>query len=580
MAIERIPISPPLRAAATHLAQTPREALRRRLRERSKDPWRVQEIEIPMHDGVVLAADLYAPAGGDPKPAIVVWTPYDKSNPDWVVRDARRYQHHGYAFVAVDCRGRGKSEGEFRAWVNDGKDGHDTVEWVAAQPWCDGAVGTTGASYSGWAQWATAFEHPSSLRCMISSVACGRFMEAMPFIGGCLHLWYPPWCYMLRHRITADTTDVDWDEVLWRLPVGAMADGLGIGGRTWLDLMEHECLDEFWRSLRFDGRYGEIDVPVLHVTGWWDYSDAPATLHHYLQAAQDAPVRQRLIVGPWSHVGSVYPDDRYDGVVHGPHAALDLEAAHLRFFDHHLRGGSDDEAAEPGALFFITGANVWHSAERWPLASTEEPWHLDAAGADGALSSAPPAEPSTVAYIYDPDDPVRPAIDFALDEMEPPLDQTERESRDDVVTFTSLPLTAPLLICGIPRLELLATTDGDDTDWHVKLTQVDGDERSLQFASGRLRASYANDLGAPAPVKPGEARRYEIALDACTHELQAGHRLRLSVTSSDFPWFARNPNRFSSLSEPVDPRLATNTVLCGPGASRLLLPVSAVSEPA
>ncbi len=571
-------MSSPERAGASDSMQTPRESVRRLLRERAEDPWRVHEIEIPMRDGVMLAADLYAPAGGDPAPAIVLWTPYDKSDSIAVAPMARRYQREGYAFVAVDCRGRGKSEGEFRAWVNDGGDGYDTVQWVAAQSWCDGAVGTTGASYCGWAQWATAMKKPPSLRCMVSSVACGHFMEAMPSIGGCPHLWYPHWCYALRHRIMADVADVDWNEVLWRLPVGAMIDGLQVGGRTWLDLIEHDRLDDFWRALRFDGRYSEIEVPVLHVTGWWDYSDAPASFHHYLEAVSGSSARQRLIVGPWSHEGACYPDDRYDGVVHGPEAVLDMDAVHLRFFESHLRGGSS-EAAEPGALFFITGANVWRAAERWPLPGTQQPWHLDAADEDEGLRPTPPDERSTIAYVYDPDDPVRTAVDFALDELEVRLDQTECEHRADVLTFTSAPLSEPLLICGIPRLELLAATDGDDTDWHVKLTEVDADGRSMRFTAGRLRASCADDLATPTPVKPGEARRYEIALDACTHELQPGHRLRLSVTSSDFPWFARNPNRFARLSEPVAPRPATSTVFCGSDASRLLLPVPA-PEPA
>jgi putative CocE/NonD family hydrolase len=561
--------------AATDTAQTPREALRRDMRERIEDPWRVREIEIPMRDGVVLAADLYAPAGGGAAPAIVLWTPYDKGDPIQVASEGRRYQREGYAFVAVDCRGRGKSEGQFCAWVHDGEDGYDTVEWVASQPWCNGAVGTTGLSYCGWAQWATVFEHPPSLRCMVSSAAAGRFMEELPSIGGCFQLYYPWWCYLLRKRIMADLTSVDW-EVLWRLPVASIVEGLGIGGRTWQDILEHDRLDEFWRALRFDGRYGEVEVPVLHVAGWWDYEDARGAFHHYLQAVQDAPARQRLIVGPWSHVGTRFPDDRYQGVVFGPDAALDMDAIHLRFFDHHLRGGGETEDAEPDALFFVTGANVWGGAGRWPLPGTCHSWHLDATGGEGALLARPHEASSTVAYVYDPDDPVTTVVDFAVDELEPPLDQTIAEQRADVVTFTSAPLDEPLLICGIPRLELFAATDGDDTEWHVKLTEVDEHGRSIRFASGCLRASHAEDLAAPAPVTPGEVRRYEIELDACTHELRAGHRLRLAVTSSDFPWFARCLNYFGSIAEQTGPRVARNTIFCGgrQQGSRLLLPVA------
>lgn len=561
---------------------TPRERLRRRQRELLDDRAGVREVEIPMRDGVMLAADLYAPADGGPAPAIVMWTPYDKSDPIGVMQEAERYRRAGYVFVAVDCRGRGKSEGEFRAWVHDGRDGYDTVEWVASQAWCDEAVGTTGGSYCGWAQWATAFEHPPSLRCMISTAGGGRFMEAMPAVRGCLHLtWFPLWCYVLRHRVMANIAAVDWEEVLWRLPLTAMADGLGIGGQTWADMLEHDRLDEFWRSLRFDGRYGELDVPVLHISGWWDHTDAPASIHHYLQAVEHARAPQQLIVGPWSHAGTRFPDDRYDGVLYGPDAALDMDAIHMRFFDRHLRGmmakqTPEPEAIEPQALFFVTGANVWRSAERWPLPGTCETWHLDAADEHGALTRTSPTISSAASYVYDPNDPVRTAVDYTSgDLLEVPVEQTDTERRADVLTFTSSPLDRPLLICGVPSLEMFAATDGEDTDWHVKLTEVHADGRSMRFASGRVRASYADNLSAPSPVNPGEVRHYLIELDACTHEMQAGHRLRVLITSSDFPWFARNPNRFAGPRQPVDPRPARNTVACGNiHVSRLLLPVA------
>lgn len=198
---------------------------------------------------------------------------------------------------------------------------------------------------------------------------------------------------------------------------------------------------------------------------------------------------------------------------------------------------------------------------------------------DGGLRLAP-GLPSRVSYVYDLDDPVTTVVDFAVvDALEPPLHQTSVEQRTDVVTFTSQPLASALLVCGIPRVELFAATDGDDTDWHVKLTEVDPQGRSTRIAGGCVRASHAGDLGSPAPVAPGEVCRYDIELDACAHEFSVGVRVRVSITSSDFPWFARGLNRFGGICDLADSRQATNTIACGSPASRLLLPAAHGASP-
>src|SRR5438128_2356242 len=166
-------------------SRTPRQRFEDLVVRAAADPTPVFEVGIPMRDGVELAADIYLPVeSARPAPAIVQSTPYDKSNPLLFLSEARFFQNQGYAFVIHDVRGRGKSEGEWRAWVNDGRDGHDVVEWVAAQTWCNGNVGTTGISYMGWTQWATAAERPSHLKCMVSTSAAGRWQQEIPYTSG------------------------------------------------------------------------------------------------------------------------------------------------------------------------------------------------------------------------------------------------------------------------------------------------------------------------------------------------------------------------------------------------------------
>jgi putative CocE/NonD family hydrolase len=255
-----------------------------------------------MRDGIELAADIYLPDEKLlPVAAIVTLTPYDKRRAS-ISAEAQLYRERRYAFVSADVRGRGKSEGAWRAFVHDGRDGYDAIEWVAAQPWCDGNVGTTGLSYMGWTQWAAAAECPPHLKCMVSSSAAGRWQQEIPYTNGCFQLYFGWWVYRVRRRILEvdGVNQIDWDEVLRRLPIDAIGDFINPSGQTWRDLMDHDTLDDFWRAIRFDDRYQDIDVPCLHVTGWHDLEDLLGAVHHYegMMASSPARDQQRLIVGP------------------------------------------------------------------------------------------------------------------------------------------------------------------------------------------------------------------------------------------------------------------------------------------
>jgi uncharacterized protein len=539
------------------------------------------EVGIPMRDGLELAADVYLPAEEGPAPCVVEVTPYGKEN-SFCVSDAELLQRHGYAFVSVDVRGRGKSEGEWTAFVNDPDDCHDAVEWAAAQEWSTGKVGMTGLSYMGWTQWAAASRRPAHLACLVSTSAAGRWQQEIPYTNGAFQLYFAWWTYSTRRRI-AEGGDVDWERVLATLPYGDLGTFINGSGRSWEMFAEHDRLDETWQSVRFDDLYTQIDVPCLHVSGWYDLEDLLGAFHHYenMCAHSPAAANQYLLVGPWSHVGSRFPSDEYGGVDLGPDAALDMDAEHIRWFDHWLKENGSGTLDLPRVRLFEPGRNRWRHASRWPLATGSLTLFLGSGGGgEGDLLSEPGDRVATRSYRYDPLDPALTGIDVTGYPVEnPPLAQNTNEARADVLCFTSAPLDEDLVISGWAHLVLYGSSDCDDTEWHVKITDVDASGTSLKVTQGCLRAACRDSLTDLAPLTPGAITLFDIELWPTHHAFGAGHRIRVTVTSSDYPWFARSLNQFGLVSAQGDPKIATNTVACGGDyPSQVRLPVERVDE--
>jgi putative CocE/NonD family hydrolase len=343
-------------------------------------------------------------------------------------------------------------------------------------------------------------------------------------------------------------------------------------------MMDHDTLDEFWTALRFDDRYAHMDVPCLHVTGWFDLEDLLGAFHHYEGMVKSSPARdrQRLLVGPWSHVNARWPHSSYAGIEFGAEAAVEMDQVHLRWFDHWLKGVDNGVPADPPVRLFETGTNVWRDVDRWPLGEQEESLYLRFDGRDGHLTAEAPEADPVRSYRYDPDDPAPTQIDVRKYPIEDvPLDQGPVEARPDVIAYTSAELTEAFVVSGWPHLELYAASDCDDTDWHIKLTDVNPDGRSLKVTQGCLRSSYRDSLRHPSPLTPGAVHRFDVELWPVHHAFLPGHRLRVTVTSSDFPWFARSMNRFGPIATLGDPRIATNSVHhAAAHPSRIKLPVA------
>ncbi len=540
---------------------------------------RPAEMAVRTRDGVRLAADCYLPdeARTLPVPCVVRGTPYDKSAPG-VDYDAQFFRRNGYAYIVYDTRGRGKSEGHWRAHCADGEDGYDVIEWVADQPWSTGKVGTTGVSYSGWNQWAAAREHPPHLVCLSSFAAAGRWMQEVPYTNGVFQLYYLYWLMGTSGRIQPEWATIDPGELLYRLPIHEAALELGIVDQSWIDFLEHDTLDSFWQELRLDRDYPSLDIPCLHVAGWHDREDLLGAFHHYQSMVEVSPRRedQWLIVGPWPHSAVRHPLSEYGGVDFGPEAAMDMDQEVLRFCDFWLKGEVNGWDETPRVRLFETGTNRWRGEEVWPQASSQQTWYLNAVRSDRSLSRkiASDGEPTTT-FIYDPEDPVRVPGSLSFGAvLAPSLDEEYLLHREDVLVYTSEPLLEPVRVCGWPRLLLLGESDCPDTDWHIKLHDIWPSGRLIRVSGGCLRAACRSSLDYMVTLEPGTVYEFDIEMVPVTHAFLPGHRLGLSVTSSDFPWFARNLNRPGKILLQERPSVARNTVHHSQKhASRLILPI-------
>ena len=506
-------------------------------------------VQIPLRDGQALAGDVYLPARDGRWPAILILTPYDRRRYRATGRrepgQSRFFARDRYAWVTVDWRGYYGSEaaqaktrkagGEQR-----GEDGYDAVEWIAKQNWCVGRVGTWGASALGKAQFWAAAKRPPNLACIAPIVAAHGFSYAHHYSGGVLK----------KAHVERKTK-------------------IGFPGVEPL-VKAHPTYDAPWRRAERGTGFSRIDLPVLMIGGWYD-SDTEGvldTFHALLtKAGPRAREHLRLLVGPWTHVGATM-SRRQQGQLQFPEAEGAAHAAGERFFDYWLREQRDNGWAEqPRVSYFLMGASQWLPAESWPPPALQtRPLYLRA---DKTLSPDPPGEPAAgSAFRYDPRDP-SPTVggmnlpsgwgDRAL--ADGPMDQRRLvEGRGDCLVFTTAPLDRDLSLIGQATVELHLSSDRKDTDVAVRLCDVYPDGRSMLLTDGIQRMRYREGLSRPAFMAPGEVYPVSVRLVPTAHRFLRGHRIRLVITSSHYPRFARNPNTGQHWFDAESALVATNTV--------------------
>jgi putative CocE/NonD family hydrolase len=542
-----------------------------------------RDVAVPMRDGVVLTADVYRPAGGGPVPAILNRTPYDRSSPliQLAAVEPERVVSAGFALVCQDVRGRYASEGEFYTFHSDVQDTFDSVEWTAAQGWCNGDVAMAGRSYAAAVQWLGAAEQPPHLRAISPIVTGSDFYNGWIYEGGAFQFGFNVfWIWLMSNPREVGKLD----DVYKHLPLRT----LPIGDLTWARLyshwLAHSTDDLYWRALSINRRYEQILVPAFIIGGWYDVF-VRGTLENYVgmrsrAGSEAARAGTRLLVGPWAH-GSTYgpyPDHSFEQFA--PDDALDVPELQLRFFGRHLLGEGNELDDEPPVRIFVMGANRWRDEDDWPLArATETAWYLRGGA---RLTPEPPGEEGADEFVYDPHDPA-PTIggptSLPARMMKPnsgPLDQRKLGDRADVLSYTSAPLTEPLEVTGPLTLHLHAATSAVDTDFVAKLLDVAPDGTATILAEGVLRMRFREGFDREVLVEPDRPYEFRIDLAATSNVFQAGHSVGLLVTSSSFPRFDRNPNtgRPLGVDGPADLAPARQRVFHDPERpSRLLLPV-------
>ena len=542
-----------------------------------------------------MATDVYLPDADSPLPALIKRTPYDKTREKDVV-EAEAYATAGYAVVLQDVRGRYASEGVFVPYQHEAADGLALLAWVRAQPWCDGRVGTFGGSYHGGTQWLVAMHGPEGLLATSPQITFDDLFDGSAYQGGAKVLHDLRWTVadiipdvMRRAREAGEEVTLEAPEVygcLDRLPL-ATDPAVQEYGRYYLDWMSHNTFDDFWRQFSPKLHYGEVTAPALNVSGWYDIF-VPSTLRNYRGlrgGSEEARRYTRLVMGPWTHMDYTGSMNGFDFGPEASDEAVGLHEMKVAWFDHWLRGESLRWDPERPVKVFVMGENAWRDEVDWPLPDTRYvPFYLHSDGmagqAAGALSPAPCAdgEPSD-AFTYDPFDPV-PTVGGQVilpgEGAMGPRDQREVEARPDVLVFETEPLVEPLTVIGPLTARLWVSSDCVDTDFTAKLCDVDDDGVSMLLTDGILRMRYRNSMEEAELMEPDEVYEVEIDIAATANTFLPGHRVRLSVSSSNFPRFNRNSNTGGPIwSEPSEAYRCAHNVVYHDAArpSCLVLPV-------
>lgn len=566
-----------------------------------------KNVPATMRDGTVLSADLYRPAVAGRYPVLLQRTPYNKEllALTALTLDPIRAAQAGYVVMIQDVRARWASDGGvFHMYRDEAEDGCDSVEWAAVQPWANGEVGAYGVSYMGGTSWLAAAAAPEALKAISPTTAPCDFWHQHLWRGGVLNwgLWVG-WALaaiapnaLLRAKkgqpdllpnLLQLVDDIDaYEQRVRALPLTAFAPARPDDADFlpfFFEALRHPRPDAWTAALGVAGRHQQITVPALIIAGWHDLLLAN-DLQHYSAMRESAATEQarrctRIVIGPWSHgmftstVGDLDFGLRASGLLLD--LKEDLTSLQLRWFDRWLKHRDNGVDQEAPVKLFVQGLNRWRDEPAWPLARARStPLYLRS---DNALSFKPPADEAPDHYVYDPQDPC-PTCGGAL--LLPgvyrrgPVDQAPILSRQDVLSYTSPVLEQALEVTGPVTAVLYAASSGIDTDWVVKLCDVHPDGRCFNVVDGVVRASYANALAERGPVAPGTVQKYEIELAATSMLFQAGHRLRVLVTSSDFPRYDRNPNTGeSSLSACVSVAAQQQIFHDVNRASHLLLPV-------
>jgi putative CocE/NonD family hydrolase len=561
---------------------------------------------VAMRDGVRLSTDLYFPERARQSlPVILTRTPYDKRTLRDPASEVWKFVAAGFVVAVQDLRGTHESEGECRVSVHERTDGYDTVEWLAARPWSNGRVGTYGCSHRGEVQYQLAALRPPALACAVvqagASVLHGETSRSYMHMGGAVNLgiaaWYRRWQNTLRPQFPPGSDaaairqaspyyplapvleEMRYPEDFHHLPIVEILDRVGSPPSEWRERVSHPPGDPWWRQKGLVTRDDEFDVPMLHVNSWFDFGVhetlVMAELVRARSTSEQARRNQYVLVSAAGHCGSekLRPGDRIGDLPLGD-PSYDFFGLYIAWFRHWLEGDGSDFPGLPYLQYYLLNRNEWRTTDRWPPGDARETTLFlssrqgaNSLAGDGCLRTAPAEEPGCDRFDYDPLDPVPTAGGVMWSPGVPPTiplgptDQAAVQRRRDVLVYTSEPFDVATELVGPVVAELYVRSSAADTDFTAKLTCVTADGRALWLTEGILRLRYWAGLDAARFVAPGTVVPIRIDMKATAFAIEPGGRLRLEVTSSNFPRFERNLNTGGNNFDESVPVVAHNEVL-------------------
>jgi hypothetical protein len=537
-----------------------------------------------MRDGTVLRADIYRPQASGRFPVLLQRTPYNKAGGTTF---GYRAAGEGYVVIIQDVRGRYTSEGEWYTFKHESDDGFDTVEWAAALPYSNGKVGMFGGSYVGATQMLAAIAHPPHLAGICPVVTASNYHSNWTYQGGAFEQWFnESWTSglaqdTLNRLIVANTNALGG---VWKLPLTAyplfnssgeslQLNSPGVLAPYFLDWLAHPNYDDYWKKLSIEEHFADVKVPALTVAAWYDLFQG-GSLKNYVGLKEHAGTEaartgQHLLVAIGGHSGT---GQKIGAVDFGPEAAkFNEDDVTLDWYNFLFKGEPNRFSRKPVTLF-VMGANQWRDEDAWPLARARETKYFlhsregaNSSHGDGSLSTKPPTSERADRYVYDPANPV-PTIGGPLccdsEHLPPgPQDQRPAESRNDVLVYSTGPLTHDVEVTGPVSLEVYVESSAVDTDFTGKLVDLWPNGFAQNITEGILRARYRSSQENPELMTPGQIYKLTVDLWATSNVFKQGHSIRLEVSSSNFPRFDRNLNTGSSAASESRSVPATNSVL-------------------
>jgi hypothetical protein len=554
------------------------------------------KVKVPMRDSVLLSADIYFPDAPGRFPTLLWRTPYS-NNGETQVEQSRWFASRGYVVVNQDVRGKYDSGGEFYHFRSEADDGYDTDEWIGRQRWSNGKIGGMGGSYVGYTQLTQGIRKSRYLTALAAAVTTADIYNNWLYVDGAFHYGFSfPWgAISTDGRVGQLTSAYDWPRIYPHLPIATSDAAASHVNPAYRDWVKHPTRDVYWDGISVERELTDIEVPLLVADGWYDIFLRGALADHIAIRSRGKTERvrdgKRLMIGPWAHGTGVRrngpapregePDPRYD---FGPNAEIDMRRIYLRWHDYWLKGIENGVGSDPPVKIFVMGENVWRDEWEWPLARTEYTKYYIGSGGraqslrgDGTLSTTPPSRAGQDVFTYDPASPVPTLGGNVCCSSVPsgPWDQRPAEEREDVLVYTTPPLSSAVEVTGPIVMRLFASTTARDTDWTAKLVDVYPDGYARNVQDGILRARYRDGIGAEGTLlEPGKVYEYAIDMWATSNVFLQGHRIRLEIASSNFPRFDRNLNTGEQPSTATRMEKARQTVHHSPDyPSHLVLPV-------